>query len=98
MFLSLSTLAQQPSAAEINRLRDQIRELEKVACDPSLTPVAREMNRKYLARRRNQLNTLLSQEIAGLRGYESRLGFLLTFAKDRNRREPPLRDQSRNSR
>lgn len=62
----------------IAQVKAQIRLLEGVDNDPTTSPEARSLNRKFLRERRLQLQALLTKAIAGLRDYQARVKSSLT--------------------
>jgi ElaB/YqjD/DUF883 family membrane-anchored ribosome-binding protein len=62
----------------IDRARQQIQLLEAVDKDPTTSPEAKSINRRFLRERRLQLQGLLTKAIAGLRDYQARVGSSLT--------------------
>ena len=68
--------AQQADA--IGQAKAQIRLLEAVERDPTASPEAKSLNRRFLRERRLQLQALLTKAIAGLRDYQARVKSSLT--------------------
>ena len=67
---------QQQDPAET--LREQIRNLEVIDNDPATQPAVRELNRSFLATRREQLQALLRKRIDSLREYLTTVKGVLT--------------------
>jgi len=62
----------------ISQAKQQIQLLELVDKDPTTSPEAQIINRRFLRERRIQLQTLLTKAITGLRDYQARVGSSLT--------------------
>ena len=62
----------------IGQAKQQIRMLEAVEKDPTTSPEAKSLNRRFLRERRLQLQALLTKAIAGLRDYQARVKSSLT--------------------
>lgn len=84
-FLLMSALMLQPvfsvSGQQIDPIRQakqQIQLLEAVEKDPTASPEAKSINRRFLQERRLQLQALLTKAITGLRDYQARVKSSLT--------------------
>jgi hypothetical protein len=62
----------------IDQAKQQIQLLEAVDKDPTASPEAKSINRRFLRERRLQLQALLTKAITGLRDYQARVGSSLT--------------------
>jgi len=62
----------------IGQAKAQIRLLEAVEKDPTASPEAKSLNRRFLRERRLRLQALLTKAIAGLRDYQARVKSSLT--------------------
>jgi hypothetical protein len=62
----------------IRQAKQQIQMLEAVEKDPTASPEAKSINRRFLQERRLQLQALLTKAIAGLRDYQARVRSSLT--------------------
>jgi len=62
----------------IGQAKAQLRLLEAVEKDPTASPEAKSLNRRFLRERRLQLQALLTKAIAGLRDYQARVKSSLT--------------------
>jgi len=58
----------------IDQAKQQIQLLEAVDKDPTASPEAKSINRRFLRERRLQLQALLTKAITGLRDYQARVG------------------------
>lgn len=68
--------AQQPQAASIEQLKEQIQRLESIDLDPATEPEVRALNRNILRERRTQLRALLQRRANSLRNYLAAMSFL----------------------
>lgn len=62
----------------IDQAKQHIQLLEAVDKDPTTSPEAKSLNRRFLRERRLELQTLLTKAITGLRDYQARVGSSLT--------------------
>ena len=76
LVLCLAGLAQE--ASDLNKLREQISQLESVDRNPSTPSELKELNRRFLLERREQLRSLLQKEIKALQDYRSTVGSSLS--------------------
>src|SRR5215471_13112525 len=71
-------VAQQPQADPIEQLKEQIKQMEAVDRDPSISEEVKNLNRQFLNARRQQLQDLLDKRIAQLRAYQIKMQSTLT--------------------
>lgn len=65
--------AQQPKADAVEQLKEQIKRLEAVDRDASISEEVRLLNHKFLDSRRQQLRDLVDKRIADLRAYQTKM-------------------------
>ncbi len=75
-------VAQQPTVS-VEQLQEQIKQMEAIDRDLSLSEQTRELNRQFLNARRQQLRDLVSKRIVELRSYQTKMESALSVDEQR---------------